>query len=195
MWYFHLKSNAVYNSSAKKVTSLPIMGSRIYWFVGYYWIYWCSCRVLRHELGKIRRSCLSSVSCWHYGNILVSKMRGSNPFNDKTFLPSTTKLWRLCFNMCVSVHRGSTWAGTTPGPGTPPKDQVHPVWDQVPHPLGPGTPPGTRYTPLDRVYPPGPGTPPGTRYTPRRRLLLQTVRILLEWFLLVTEFAEFSENI
>ena len=49
--------------------------------------------------------------------------------------------------------------------------------DQV-HPLGPGTPPGTRYTPRtryiplgpgtpqDQVHPTGPGTPPKARYTP-----------------------------
>ena len=56
---------------------------------------------------------------------------------------------------------------TPPGPGAPPPP------DQV-HPLGPGTPPGTRYTPPDQVHPPGtgtppsprPGTPPGNRYTP-----------------------------
>ena len=43
----------------------------------------------------------------------------------------------------TQVHPQTTY--TTPGPGTPPQDQVHP--------------PGTRYTPLDQV-PPGPGTPP-----------------------------------
>ena len=58
----------------------------------------------------------------------------------------------------VSVHRGD-YLGRYPFP----RDQVHP--------LGPGTPPGTRYTPqdqvhlLDQVHPPGPGTPPRTRYT------------------------------
>ena len=30
----------------------------------------------------------------------------------------------------------------------------------------PGTPPGTRYTPRDKVHPPGTGTPLQTRYTP-----------------------------
>ena len=76
----------------------------------------------------------------------------------------------------------STWAGTPPRPGNPPRarypqDQVHPLGpgtppDQVPpgpgspqdqvHPLGPGTPrPGT---PPDQVHPPGPDTPP--RYIP-----------------------------
>ena len=59
-------------------------------------------------------------------------------------LPSATKLRRLCFYRCVSIHRG--------------------VPAQV-HPLGPGAPPGTRYTPRDQVHPSGPGTP-GTRYTP-----------------------------
>ena len=89
-----------------------------------------------------------------------------------------------------SVHGGGgTWAGNPPvtkytllGPGTPPRDQVHPrdqvqppdqvhpsdqvqPPDQV-HPSGPGTPSGTRYTPWtrytpkDQVHPPGPGTPP-----------------------------------
>ena len=28
----------------EKLTPLPIMGSKIYWFVIYHWIYWCSCR-------------------------------------------------------------------------------------------------------------------------------------------------------
>ena len=79
---------------------------------------------------------------------------------------------------------------TTPGSGTPP-------------PPGPGTPPGTRYTPQDQVHPrtrytprdqvhlPGPGTPPQTRYppppgpgTPPRdkgdTVYARAVRILLE---------------
>ena len=54
-------------------------------------------------------------------------------------------------------------------PGTryiPLLDQVQPL-HQVP-PLGPGTPPGTRYTPQDQVHPLVPGThTPQTRYTPR----------------------------
>ena len=60
--------------------------------------------------------------------------------------------------------RFTSWARYTPTPGvdTPP-DQVHPS--------GPGTPPRTRYTPL------GPGTPP------QIRLLLRTVRVLLECIL------------
>ena len=63
-------------------------------------------------------------------------------------------LRRLCFYTCLSVHRGSTQAGTPPA-GTP--RQVHP--------------PG-RYTPLGR-YPPGryslqAGTPPRVGTPPRQ---------------------------
>ena len=107
----------------------------------------------------------------------------------------------------------STWAGIhgtryTPGryiPGTRyiprqvhprhqvhPPDQVHPPRTRYPpdqvHALGPGTlpkpgtSPGTRYPPdqvppWNQVHPPGPDTPPC------RRLLLRTVRILLECIL------------
>ena len=102
------------------------------------------------------------------------------------FLPSATKLRRLCFYTCLSVHREAV-----PGQ-VPPQDQVHP---QTRYPPGPGTPPMTRYTPhgqvhpprtrytpiprdqvhppgpstphWDQVHPPGPGIPPGTRYTPQ----------------------------
>ena len=89
--------------------------------------------------------------------------------------------------ICDSVHRGSTWAGTTPGTRYTPWNQVHPPGPGTPPrtrytprpgtPLGLGTPPwdqvhspGTRYTPQTRYppdqVPPGPGTHPGTRYTP-----------------------------
>ena len=104
------------------------------------------------------------------------------------FLPSATKLQRLCFFTCLSVHRRSTWAGTPlrpgtpPGPGTPrarytptPSGQVPPP-DQA-HPPGPGTPPDQAHSP-DLVQPPARYTPrtrfiprdqvhPGTRYTPQ----------------------------
>ena len=63
---------------------------------------------------------------------------------------------------------------TPPGPGTPPGTRYTPR-DQVP-PLGPGTPPPrTRYPPRDQVHrppgpgthpPPGPGTPPRDQVTP-----------------------------
>ena len=75
----------------------------------------------------------------------------------------------------------------TPGRYTP-RDQVHPQTRYTPWagtPPGPGTPPGTRNptlprpgTPPGRYTPAGPGTPP-----PSRWLLLRTVRILLECIL------------
>ena len=104
----------------------------------------------------------------------------------------------MFLHVCVCPQRGSTWAST-------PRDQVHPPGPGTSHrtrytTYPPGTRcthPGTRYTPpwpgtpRDQVHPPGPGTPPPwTRYTPRRRLLLRTVRILLEcilvWKLTIT---------
>ena len=100
------------------------------------------------------------------------------------YLPSTTKLRRLFLHLSVSysVHRGGEpgqvpppGPGTSPRAGTPPR-QVH----CLPSRYTPG-----RYTPQDQVYPPGPGTPPRTRCTPRRRLLLRTVRILLECILVL----------
>ena len=68
--------------------------------------------------------------------------------NTQFLLPSATKLRRLCFYTCLSVH-GGKGAGT-PGPGTP-RDQVHP---------------GTRYTSLGPGIPLDQVPPPGTRYPP-----------------------------
>ena len=92
---------------------------------------------------------------------------------------------------------GSTWSGT------PPLDQVHPPRTRC-TPLGPSTPPLTRYTPQDQVHPqtrpgttPGPGTPhpdqvhpPGT--PPPQSMLADTVnaravRILLECNLVLND--------
>ena len=90
--------------------------------------------------------------------LVITKQSTEKLFQSNKFLPSATKLRRLCFYRRVSVHRGGV-----PDQVLPP-DQVHPS------PLGPGTPPGTRYTPRGRYTPPqagtppGPGTPPG-RYT------------------------------
>ena len=103
---------------------------------------------------------------------------------------------RVCLSACWDKTPGPgnpleqtpPWDQTTRAPGTPP-DQT-PSLDQAPP--GPGTP-------RTRHPPPGPGTtpsrpgtpqtrhPPGTRHPPRdqappRRLLLRTVRILLECF-------------
>ena len=51
-----------------------------------------------------------------------------------------------------------------PGPGTPPRDQVHPQTKYTP--LGPGTPPKPGTPPSGPGTPPGQGTPPRTRYNP-----------------------------
>ena len=74
--------------------------------------------------------------------------------------------------------------GTPPGPGIPPWSRHTPP-DQVPPrtrytPMGPGTPqsrhppdqvhpPGTKYTPRDKVHPPGPGTTPWDQVPPQSR--------------------------
>ena len=83
---------------------------------------------------------------------------------------------RLCFYSCLSVHRGvsaSVHAGIPPP--TPPGTR-HPPWSRYTHP-GTSTPP-----PEQTHLPPGPGPlPRGSRHPHRsRRLLLRTVRILLE---------------
>ena len=96
-------------------------------------------------------------------------MQGFDPYFITRFIFTARKLSlrRLCFYTCLSVHGGSTWAGTptktryTPRPGTP-QDQVHhPRTRYIPP--GPDTPPSGPGTP-----PSGPGTPPRTRYTPPR---------------------------
>ena len=95
---------------------------------------------------------------------------------------SATKLQRLCFYTCLSFcsqggGSASVHVGMPPWPCFP-RDQALCPWDQA-HPSRTRHPPGTRHTP------PGPGTPPGTRHPPRR-LLLRTVRILLECILVFT---------
>ena len=102
-------------------------------------------------------------------------------------LPSSSKLRRLCFYRCVSVHGGvpnqvhtpragkpsgqgsSPWAGTPPGRYTPHQAGTQPLAGTPPPrytPPGPGTPhdrypPGTRY-----ITPLGPGTSPPRAGTP-----------------------------
>ena len=97
----------------------------------------------------------------------------------------------MFLHVCVCPQRGEYLGRCPPGPGAPPRTRYTP---------GPGTPrtrytpqtrytpwdqvsPRTRYTPQDQVHPPGPGTPPLGPGTPPRRLLLRTVRILLECIL------------
>ena len=110
-------------------------------------------------------------------------------------LPSATKLRRLCFYTCLSFCS----QGGLPQYmlGYHPPEQA-PLLDQ-PHPPRPGTLPQTRYphsrhfpTPRTRHHPsdkapPGPGTPQ-SRHPPGRRLLLRTVRILLECILVRNRF-------
>ena len=75
------------------------------------------------------------------------------------FLPSATKLRRLCFYKRVSVHRGEYLTRYTP------RTRYTPPWDQV-HPLDQVHPPGTRYPPTR--YPLGPGTHPPDQVHPSR---------------------------
>ena len=132
-------------------------------------------------MGQGRQGSIPPSNLFHFHPVFTARKRS---------------LRRLCFYMCLSVHRGSTCTPpgpgtpprsgtppgtsyTSPGPGTPPADQVH-LPGQV-HPTrtrytppGPGTPPDqvhpqTRYTPNQvppDPIPPGPGTSPHTRYTP-----------------------------
>ena len=76
-----------------------------------------------------------------------------------SYLPSTTKLRRLCFYTCLSFcpRGGITWAGPPRGPGT------RPSWAGTPPP-----PPDQVHTPQTR-YPPGTGTHPGPGTTPSQQ--------------------------
>ena len=86
-------------------------------------------------------------------------------------LPPANEVWGkvICLQACVCPQGEGEYLTRyppSPGPGTPPRTRYTPL-DQV-HPQQ-GTPPGTRSTPQDQVHPPGPGTPPWTRYTPQTR--------------------------
>ena len=106
-------------------------------------------------------------------------------------LPPATKLGQgyIFTGVCHSVHKGggSTWAGTPPGPGTPPRDQVHPPgtrctpWDQV-------HPPGTRCTPRYQVHPPRDQVHPQEQCMPGDTDNKRAVRILLECILVANDF-------
>ena len=84
------------------------------------------------------------------------------------FLPSATKLRRLCFYTCLSVHRGGLPQCML---GYPPEQ----------------APPRSRNPPEETS--PREQTPP-----PSRRLLLRTVRILLECILVLWCFPSLSVN-
>ena len=87
-------------------------------------------------------------------------------------LPSATKLRRLCFYRHVSVHRGIVYLSA--------------CWDPTKsrHPPPRSRPPQGRPLGAD-THPPQSRHPP-----PERRLLLRTVRILLEYILVVLNFVK-----
>ena len=114
------------------------------------------------------------------------------------FLPFATKLRRLCFYTCLSVilwtgGSASLHAGILPQEQTPlradPPGTMHPPGADTP--LREQTPaPVTRHPPRAGI--------PGSRHSPpSRRLLLQTVRVLLECILVWFSFMialRFSER-
>ena len=89
------------------------------------------------------------------------------------FLPSATKLRRLCFYRRLSVHRGGVSASVHAGIPHPPREQT--PWEQTPPPPGADTPleadtPPEQTPPWSR--PPGADTPreqtpPRSRPAPR----------------------------
>ena len=114
------------------------------------------------------------------------------------FLPSATKLRRLCFYRRLSVHKvgggvclSACW-DTTPQKQTPPKKQTPPQ-EQTPPRAAEQTPPKSR-------HPPEADTPPKSRHPPKEadtpppeiRPLLRTVRILLECILECAGFRHLS---
>ena len=89
------------------------------------------------------------------------------------YLPSATKLRRLCFYTCLSVHGGGVLSACWDATHPPPPSTRHPPAPDPPWDLAP---PGTsRHTPLPGTsrQPPVPAPPP----LPSRP---RTVRILLE---------------
>ena len=125
------------------------------------------------------------------------------------FLPSATKLRRLCFYTCLSSC--SQWGGGclpqcwdttsvilfTVGGGVclsagipPPRKHTHPP-EASPgkHTPRKQTPPPPKHTPPRSRHPPGMQNPPGSRHTPPgRRPPLQMVRIILECILVHSAF-------
>ena len=131
------------------------------------------------------------------------------------FLPSPTKLRRLCFYRCMSVHRGgwgiclsACWdtprEQTTPPEQRPPRAETPP--EQTPcradtprsrHPLPRADTPWSWHIPPSR-HPPQADTPqsrhppwsrpPRSRHPPKIRPLLRTVGILLECILVCLNF-------
>ena len=139
----------------------------------------------QHGITKVKEyvKCVNCcLKCQHWaGHPHVANDHHTEPWkihfcgSSAQLLPPATKLGQgyVFTGVCHSVNRGeSTWPGTPrtrytpPGPGTPPGTRYTPQ-DQVHTPMGPGTPPGTRYTPRTRYTPLGPGTPRDQVYPPR----------------------------
>ena len=106
----------------------------------------------------------------------------STIFRIGEYLPSATKLRRLCFYTCLSFcSQGGGLPQCMLGHHPPPPRAGTP-WEQTPPRSGTPreqTPPGT-HTPPDQEHSPEQATPPPRE---QRRLLLRTVRILLECIL------------
>ena len=80
--------------------------------------FWETDKSLKHEFGSIKRSCLSHVSSWRCGSILISYTRGgwvagSSPFSVMTNIFTTCKrsLRRLFLHVsvCPQGGRGYAW--------------------------------------------------------------------------------------
>ena len=101
--------------------------------------------VMGHQVMNI-----SEIVAMTLGIGCIRPWSGRDLFTTKQFLPSATKLQRLCFYTCLSVilftgGSASLHAGTPPGPGTPPP------WDQAPPP----TPLQQTATVADGTHPTG----------------------------------------
>ena len=87
----------------------------------------------------------------------------STIFRIGEYLPSATKLRRLCFYTCLSFC-SQGWGSASVHAGTPPPPRAGTPWEQTPPRSGTPpnqAPPGSRH-PLEH-------TPPQTRNTPRSR--------------------------
>ena len=91
-------------------------------------------------------------------------------FSKCAYLPSATKLRRLCFYIRVSVHTGGS---ASVNAGIPPPLSRHPAWSRHPREQtppwsrNPHPPPQSRH-PLG-ADPPGPDTPPPAQTPPKSR--------------------------
>ena len=131
----------------------------------------------------------NSIETWfvsHSKQLITRSVQCSNFYSNNLYRPQRSCEGYVFTPVCHSVHRGvglpqCILGYQPPGADTPPGTR-HPL-EQTPPEQGipqsrhppEQTPPGTR-------HPPGPGTP-RDQTPPSRRLLLRTVRILLECIL------------